>query len=41
MFDPGQERSRAAKFQMSPDLGHVLFAFDVKPVRVSERFLAL
>lgn len=32
MSDPNQERSRAAKYQVSPDLQHVLFAFDVKAV---------
>ncbi|XP_058499708.1 dipeptidyl aminopeptidase-like protein 6 isoform X3 [Solea solea] len=26
------ERSRAAKYQVSPDMKHVLFAFDVKPI---------
>lgn len=30
--DPIQERSRAAKYQVSPDLQLVLFAFDVKAV---------
>ncbi|MED6281073.1 hypothetical protein CHARACLAT_017543, partial [Characodon lateralis] len=26
------DRSKAAKYQVSPDLKHVLFAFDVKPI---------
>lgn len=30
---PIQDRSRAAKYQVSPDMQHVLFAFEVKPVR--------
>lgn len=30
--DPIQERSRATKYQVSPDLQHVLFAFEVKAV---------
>uniref|UniRef100_A0A671YZ24 Dipeptidyl-peptidase 6b n=1 Tax=Sparus aurata TaxID=8175 RepID=A0A671YZ24_SPAAU len=30
VFDPIQDRSRAAKYQVSPDLQHVLFAFEVK-----------
>lgn len=29
---PTQERSRAARYQVSPDLQHVLFAFEVKAV---------
>uniref|UniRef100_A0AAQ5XWR6 Dipeptidyl-peptidase 6b n=1 Tax=Amphiprion ocellaris TaxID=80972 RepID=A0AAQ5XWR6_AMPOC len=29
------DRSRAAKYQVSPDMQHVLFAFEVKPVRNS------
>lgn len=33
VFDPIQDRSRAAKYQVSPDMQHVLFAFEVKPVR--------
>ena len=28
-----QDRSRAAKYQVSPDMQHVLFAFELKPVR--------
>uniref|UniRef100_A0A3Q3CIP6 Dipeptidyl-peptidase 6b n=1 Tax=Haplochromis burtoni TaxID=8153 RepID=A0A3Q3CIP6_HAPBU len=28
---PIQDRSRAAKYQVSPDMQHVLFAFEVKP----------
>lgn len=35
VFDPVQDRSRAAKYQVSPDMQHVLFAFEVKPVRNS------
>uniref|UniRef100_A0A4W6DHW8 Dipeptidyl-peptidase 6b n=1 Tax=Lates calcarifer TaxID=8187 RepID=A0A4W6DHW8_LATCA len=31
--DPIQDRSRATKYQVSPDMQHVLFAFEVKPVR--------
>uniref|UniRef100_A0A3B5M7Y6 Dipeptidyl-peptidase 6b n=1 Tax=Xiphophorus couchianus TaxID=32473 RepID=A0A3B5M7Y6_9TELE len=27
-----QERSKAARYQLSPDMKHVLFAFDVKPI---------
>lgn len=30
--DPIQKRCRATKYQVSPDLQHVLFAFEVKPV---------
>lgn len=30
--DPIQKRCRATKYQVSPDLRHVLFAFEVKPV---------
>uniref|UniRef100_A0A3Q1CDS6 Dipeptidyl-peptidase 6b n=1 Tax=Amphiprion ocellaris TaxID=80972 RepID=A0A3Q1CDS6_AMPOC len=30
-FHPIQDRSRAAKYQVSPDMQHVLFAFEVKP----------
>lgn len=30
---PIQDRSKASKYQVSPDMQHVLFAFDVKPVR--------
>lgn len=33
VFDPIQDRSRAVKYQVSPDMQHVLFAFEVKPVR--------
>lgn len=32
VFTPIQDRSRASKYQVSPDLQHVLFAFEVKPV---------
>lgn len=32
---PIQDRSKAAKYQVSPDMQHVLFAFEVKPVRKS------
>lgn len=32
-FYPIQERSRAGKYQVSPDMQHVLLAFEVKPVR--------
>uniref|UniRef100_A0A672HID5 Dipeptidyl-peptidase 6b n=1 Tax=Salarias fasciatus TaxID=181472 RepID=A0A672HID5_SALFA len=40
-FRAVQDRSRAARYQVSPDLEHVLFAFEVKPVRkiYLERFL--
>uniref|UniRef100_A0A7N8WY59 Dipeptidyl-peptidase 6b n=1 Tax=Mastacembelus armatus TaxID=205130 RepID=A0A7N8WY59_9TELE len=31
--------SRAANYQVSPDMQHVLFAFEVKPVRESECYL--
>lgn len=31
-FHPIQDRSRAAKYQVSPDMKHVLFAFEVRPV---------
>ena len=42
VFDPIQDRSRAAKYQVSPDLQHVLFAFEVKLVRDDlECYLAL
>uniref|UniRef100_A0A7N8X0A4 Dipeptidyl-peptidase 6b n=1 Tax=Mastacembelus armatus TaxID=205130 RepID=A0A7N8X0A4_9TELE len=34
------DRSRAANYQVSPDMQHVLFAFEVKPVRESECYLA-
>uniref|UniRef100_A0A4W6DIG9 Dipeptidyl-peptidase 6b n=1 Tax=Lates calcarifer TaxID=8187 RepID=A0A4W6DIG9_LATCA len=30
--DPIQDRSRATKYQVSPDMQHVLFAFEVKPI---------
>uniref|UniRef100_A0A3Q4HNX0 Dipeptidyl-peptidase 6b n=1 Tax=Neolamprologus brichardi TaxID=32507 RepID=A0A3Q4HNX0_NEOBR len=33
---PIQDRSRAAKYQVSPDMQHVLFAFEVKPVFIFE-----
>uniref|UniRef100_A0A3Q2QB57 Dipeptidyl-peptidase 6b n=1 Tax=Fundulus heteroclitus TaxID=8078 RepID=A0A3Q2QB57_FUNHE len=29
------DRSKAAKYQVSPDMKHVLFAFDVKPVKTT------
>lgn len=32
-FDPIQDRSRAGRYQVSPDMQHVLFAFEVKLVR--------
>uniref|UniRef100_A0A3Q3X219 Uncharacterized protein n=1 Tax=Mola mola TaxID=94237 RepID=A0A3Q3X219_MOLML len=36
VVDPIQDRSRAAKYQVSPDMQHVLFAFDVKPIFIFE-----
>uniref|UniRef100_A0A3Q3FYQ6 Dipeptidyl-peptidase 6b n=1 Tax=Labrus bergylta TaxID=56723 RepID=A0A3Q3FYQ6_9LABR len=32
--------SRAAKYQVSPDMQHVLFAFEVKPVRNTHKYFA-
>uniref|UniRef100_A0A8P4KCZ4 Dipeptidyl-peptidase 6b n=1 Tax=Dicentrarchus labrax TaxID=13489 RepID=A0A8P4KCZ4_DICLA len=32
VFAPNQDSSRAAKYQVSPDMQHVLFAFEVKPI---------
>lgn len=28
-----QDRSKAARYQLSPDMKHVMFAFDVKRVK--------